>query len=100
MQKIGVSRETDTGETQFQSGFLTTVKKLFVLNLSSNLKNYQVSRVSPIFTENLLIKLQFLLNKAKVNLREFQKYLIVGLSLELCHLLKVITHSQRLMKNS
>lgn len=100
MQRIGVFQETDIGEIQFQFGFQTTVKKLSALNQSSNLKNYQVSKVLLIFTENLLTKSQFLLNKAKVNLKEFQKFSIVGLSLELCHLLRVIIHSRRLMKNS
>ena len=40
MQKIGVFLEIDTGETQYQSGFQMTEKKLFALNLFNNLKNF------------------------------------------------------------
>lgn len=41
MPKIGVSQETDSGVIPFQSGYLMTDKKLFVLDRSSNLKNLQ-----------------------------------------------------------
>jgi hypothetical protein len=100
MQKIGVSQETDIGEIQFQSGYQMMEKRLFALNQSSNLKNYQVLKASRIFTESLLIKLLFHQSKVKVNLKEFQKFSTAGLNLELCPSRKVIIHTQRPMKNS
>lgn len=39
MPKIGVSQETDFGETQSLFGFLKMDKKLFVLNHSKNYKS-------------------------------------------------------------
>lgn len=93
-RRIGVSQETDTGATQFQSGPLKMVRKLFVYLRLSSLKNYQVSPVLQTSIVNLSTTSPSLRSKVKAFYAESLKSLIVGLNLEPCHSLRAITHFQ------
>ena len=65
IQETGVFQEIDIGEIQYQYGFQMIWKKLFVLVQSKSYKSFQDVEKSMIFTDNLLMILQFLLNKEK-----------------------------------
>jgi hypothetical protein len=67
IQETGVFQEIDIGEIQYQYGFQMIWKKLFVLVQSKSYKSFQDVEKSMIFTDNLLMILQFLLNKEKVS---------------------------------
>jgi|LauGreDrversion4_2_1035121.scaffolds.fasta_scaffold41944_4 hypothetical protein len=100
MQRTGVSQEIDIGVIPSQFGYLKIWKKLSVLVPSKNFKNFQDVEKSLIFTEKTLIILQFHQRKVKESSKEFQKFLIVGSSLDLCHLLSFTILSAFLKKNS
>ncbi len=99
MPKIGVFLEIDSGVTPFQSGYLMMDNKLFVLGLSSSLKNSQ-GKKSSICTDNTSTIWLLNQDREKENLKELKKFLTVGFKADPCLLLKFIIHSVRMNKSS
>ena len=100
MPEMGASQEADSGETESHSGSQMIWKKSFALVLSLNFRSFLDVDHLPISTESQSIILPILQRWAKVFLEESQKFLIAGLRVDLCHSLKVIIHSQSMIKNS
>ena len=99
MQRTGVSQEIDIGVIPSQFGYLMIWKKLFVLAPSKSSKNFLDVEKSLIFTEKTSIILPFLQRKVREFLKEFQKFLIAGSSLDQCPLLNFIILSAFQKKN-
>lgn len=95
----GVSPVIDTGEIPFLCGYLKMAKKLSALAQLQNFKNYPIAGICP--TSIVSPSITSLLHQKRLakSFTAFLKYLIAGLNLAPCHLLKATTPSPPPKKN-